>query len=154
MPGCRGIAVSGDARATGSAVDWFHRAGSLPAAAKGRILMDTFKKVAMWTGIVVTGLLGIVLLGGGKVQSGTLLIFTAFAMAVPVRRHRLPRWVRIVLVCAVYGLVMLNISTTELPDPSMVRCGEYADWYTPTGIEFLDQVQYIFSGFLAQAAPS
>lgn len=154
VPGCRGIAVSVDARATGAAVDWSHRAGSLPAAAKGRILMDTFKKTAKWTGIVFTGLLGIVLLGGGKIQSGTLLVFTAFALAVPVRRRRLPLWVRIVLVCAVYGLVISNISTTELPDPSMTRCGEYADWYTPTGIEFVDQLQYIFSGFIAQAEPS
>ncbi|MDA1361745.1 hypothetical protein O1R50_19105 [Glycomyces luteolus] len=120
--------------------------------------MDTFKKTAMWTGIVITGLCGVVLLGGGKVQSGTLLTATAFILALPVKRHRLPLWARIGLICAVFGLVALNISTTELPGSAngmAAACGdEVADTYTPTGIEFVDQVSYIFAGFLAQAAPS
>ncbi|MFG3339956.1 hypothetical protein [Glycomyces sp. NPDC048151] len=119
--------------------------------------MDRFKKAARWAGIALTGIIGIILLGAGKVQSGTLLILTAFALAVPTRR-RPPLWVRIVLIAAIYGLVALNISTTSLPAPSngmTVACGEeYADWYTPTGIEFVDQLQYLLSGFLAQAAPS
>ncbi|MEU5155995.1 hypothetical protein [Glycomyces sp. NPDC021274] len=120
--------------------------------------MDTFKKTAMWTGIVVTGLCGIVLLGGGKVTAGTLLVATAFILALPVKRHRLPLWVRIALICVVFALVISNISTTEIPDPShgmVMACGdEVADTYSPTGIKFLDQVSYIFAGFLAQAAPS
>jgi hypothetical protein len=141
------------------AVRWtgFLRAGSLPAVAKGRILMGTFKKTAKWTVIVVTGLVGIVLLGGGKIQSGSLLIFAAFALAVP-KRHRLPLWVRIGLLCALYGMVAWNISTTEIPDPSdglRVSCGtEVADWDAPTGITLLDKAFYIFSTFAAQAAPS
>ncbi|THV40184.1 hypothetical protein [Glycomyces buryatensis] len=120
--------------------------------------MDTLKKIAMWTGIVITGLCGVVLLGGGKVGSGTLLIATTFIMVLPVRQHKLPRWARVGLICAVFGVVIWNISTTDLPDPSNVMvaaCGnEAADTYTPTGFKFWDQVTYIFSGFLAQAAPS
>lgn len=120
--------------------------------------MGTFKKTAMWTGIVVTGLCGVALLGGGKVMSGTLLIATAFIMVRPIRQLKLPRWARIGLLCAVFAVVAWNISTTELPDPSnsmVTACGnEVADTYTPTGLKFLDQVTYIFSSFLAQAAPS
>jgi ribose/xylose/arabinose/galactoside ABC-type transport system permease subunit len=118
--------------------------------------MDTLKKTAMWTGIVVTGLLGVVLLGGGKVSSGTLLVITAFVMSLPFWRHRLPLWVRIVLICAVFALVISNISTTDLPVASagMMTCSELAYTPTPTGFKFLDQVNYIFSSFLAQAAPS
>jgi len=120
--------------------------------------MDTFKTVAMWTGIVITGACGVVLLGGGKVMSGTLLIATAFILALSVRQHRLHRWVRVGLVCAVYGLVIWNISTTELPNSSNIMVAACSDesafTYTPTGFRFLDQVTYIFGHFLAQAAPS
>ncbi|SDE53412.1 hypothetical protein [Glycomyces harbinensis] len=120
--------------------------------------MDKFKTVAVWTGIVVIGLCGVVLLGGGKVMSGTLMVATAFILALPVKRHRLPRWVRVVLLGVVFAMVAWNISTTDLPDPShMMVAGcvdESASTYTRTGITFLDQVLYIFSGFLAQAAPS
>jgi hypothetical protein len=120
--------------------------------------MDNLKKTAMWTGIAVTGLCGVILLGGGKVQSGTLLIVMTFLMAMPGRQHRLPLWLRVGLICAVFGVVAWNISTTELPAPMNgmgMACGyETADFYSPTGIKFLDQVMYIFSGFVAQAAPS
>jgi hypothetical protein len=119
--------------------------------------MDKLKKTAMWTGIVVIGLCGVVLLGGGKVTSGTLMVTTAFLLVLPFGPRKLPRWLGVALLCAVFALVIWNISTTELPDPSrgMVACGnEVSELYSPTGIEFLDQVMYIFSGFLAQAAPS
>lgn len=120
--------------------------------------MGNFKKAAMWTGIVVTALCGVVLLGGGKVVSGTLLIATAFIMVRPIRRLKLPLWARIGLLCAVYGLVALNISTTDLPLSSngmVMACGsEAADGFTPTGIKFWDQVRWIFSSFLAQAESS
>jgi hypothetical protein len=120
--------------------------------------MDTLKKTAMWAGIVFTGSCGVVLLGGGKVTSGTLLVATAFIMVISIGRRKLPLWVRIALICAVYVLVIWNISTTELPASSngmVMSCvDEHADSFTPTGFEFWDQVRYIFSGFLAQAAPS
>lgn len=120
--------------------------------------MKHFKKTAMWTGIVLTGLFGVVLLGGGKVTSGTLLVATAFILALPVKRHRLPLWVRALLIGAVFALVMWNISTTEMPDPSrgtVMACGtETAFTQTLTGFGLLDKVVYIFNGFLAQAAPS
>ncbi|MBB5940195.1 hypothetical protein [Streptomyces zagrosensis] len=120
--------------------------------------MDNLKKIAMWTGIILTGLCGVMLLGGGKVMSGTLLIATAFIMVLPVRRPKVPRWARIGLICAVFGVVIWNISTTDLPNPSngmAMSCdNEHADTYTSTGFKFLDQVTYIFSDFLSQAAPS
>lgn len=116
--------------------------------------MDKLKKIAMWTGIVVIGACGVILLGGGKVMSGTLMVTTAFLLALPSGPRKLPLWVGIPLLCAVFALVALNISTTELPRPGMVACGdEVSELYSPTGIEFLDQVMYIFSGFLAQAEP-
>ncbi|THV24524.1 hypothetical protein [Glycomyces paridis] len=120
--------------------------------------MDTLKKTAKWTGIVAIGMCGVVLLGGGKVVSGTLLVATAFILALPVKRHRLPLWFRIALVFAVFALVAWNISTTDLPVQAsgmVTTCGnEAADGFTPTGFKFWDQVRYIFNGFLAQAAPS
>lgn len=120
--------------------------------------MHTFKKIAMWTGIVLTGLCGIVLLGGGKITSGTLLVVTAFVMALLVGRSKIPVWLRVVLLCAVFALVIWNISTTEIPDPSdpiAMGCGEeLAFEYEPSGVKFLDQVVRIFNAFLAQAAPS
>ncbi len=120
--------------------------------------MDTLKTVSMWTGIVITGLCGVVLLGGGKVMSGTLLVATAFILALPVRRHKLPLWARVGLICAVFAVVIWNISTTDLPDPSnamVAGCTDEAAFaYTPTGFRFLDQLTLIFSHFLAQAAPS
>ncbi|MEU6247842.1 hypothetical protein [Glycomyces sp. NPDC047010] len=119
--------------------------------------MGTFKKTAMWTGIVLTGLCGIVLLGGGKIVSGSLLIVTAFVMALLVGRSKIPVWLRAVILCAIFALVIWNISTTELPDPNdpiAMGCGELAFDYEPSGIKFLDQVVRIFNSFLAQAAPS
>lgn len=120
--------------------------------------MDIMKKVALRTGIVLTGLCGVVLLGGGKVMSGTLLIAMTFLMVLPVRWHKVPRWARAGLICAVFGVVMWNISTTELPDPSngmTAACAnESVGANTSTGLEFLDQLTHIFDGFLAQAAPS
>ncbi|GAA2127095.1 hypothetical protein [Glycomyces algeriensis] len=119
--------------------------------------MDKFKRIAMWTGIVLIGVCGVILLGGGKIVSGTLLVTTAFLMALPSGPRKLPLWIGIPVLCGVFALVAWNISTTELPDTShgMVMCGdEISDLYSPTGIEFVDQVMYIFSGFLAQAAPS
>jgi hypothetical protein len=119
--------------------------------------MDTLKKAAKWAIIVVTGLLGIILLGGGKIQSGTLMVFAAFALAVP-NRHRLPVWVRLGLLCALYALVTWNVSTTELPNDANDMWGscepEVAGFYAPTGIGLLDRAFYIFSVFVAQAAPS
>jgi hypothetical protein len=112
----------------------------------------------MWAAVVVTASCGVVLLGGGKVTSGTLLVATAFFLALPVRQHRIPRWVSVGLVCVVLALVVWNISTTELPPPSNAMVAGCADevafTYTPSGFKFLDQVTYIFSQFLAQAAPS
>jgi hypothetical protein len=117
--------------------------------------MDTLKKTLMWTGIVVTGLCGIVLLGGGKVTSGTLLIATTFGMMLPIGQ-RLPRWARIGLVCAVFGLVIWNISTTDLPAPGMAEActSGPADLPASTGVKFLDQVRDIFNGFVSQAESS
>ncbi|ACQ80224.1 hypothetical protein Bcav_1969 [Beutenbergia cavernae DSM 12333] len=120
--------------------------------------MHTLKTIATWTGITLTGLCGVVLLGGGKVTSGFLLVATAFVMVLPVVRGKLPLWARIGLICAVFGVVMLNISTTELPGSSngmvMACADESARTFTPTGFTFWDQVRYIFGSFLAQAAPS
>ncbi|NUQ91007.1 MAG: hypothetical protein HOQ43_21400 [Glycomyces artemisiae] len=120
--------------------------------------MGTFKKTAMWTGIVLTGLCGIVLLGGGKIGSGSLLIVTAFTMALLVGRSPVPVWLRVVLICAVFALVIANISTTQIPDPSdpfAMGCGEELAFdYEPSGFKFLDQVVRIFNTFLAEAAPS
>lgn len=118
--------------------------------------MENFKKISMWTGIVLTGMCGVVLLGAGKVNSGTLLIAMTFLMVRPIKRYTLPRWVKVGLICVVFAVVMWNISTTDLPHASnMEICGgEEARTYTSTGFKFLDQVLYIFSGFLAQASPS
>ncbi|GAB3764951.1 hypothetical protein [Microlunatus parietis] len=125
---------------------------------KEKALMETVKKIAAWTGIVLTGLSGIVLLGGGKVTSGALLIATSFILVRPIRRLALPGWARAGLICAVFAVVIWNISTTELPNPSndrAVSCArESAFAVTPTGFTFLDQVIYIVSTFVAQAAPS
>ncbi|GAA2273851.1 hypothetical protein GCM10009853_029650 [Glycomyces scopariae] len=115
--------------------------------------MDTLKKSAKWTGIVLIGLLGVVLLGGGKVTSGTLLVATAFIAALPVRRHRLPLWVRIALICAVFALVAWNISTTDLPGSGAMTCTENSETFAPTGVKFIDQFLHIVNGFIAQAAP-
>ncbi|GAB6937699.1 hypothetical protein ACQP60_05820 [Isoptericola variabilis] len=119
--------------------------------------MSTLKAVAGWAGIGVTGACGVVLLGGGKIWSGTLLIATTFLMVLPVWR-RVPRWARLALLVAVVALVVANISTTQLPGPStgmVTRCGdEEAATFTPTGIRFLDQLRYILGSFLTQAAPS
>lgn len=118
--------------------------------------MASIKKIAMWTGIALTGLCGIVLVGGGKIQSGALLIITAFVMTLLVGRNKLPIWARVVLLCAVYGVVIANISTTELPSASdgiTTQCSDTAP-VPSTGFRFLDQMLYIFNGFLSQAAPS
>lgn len=120
--------------------------------------METVRKTAIWTGIVLIGLCGIVLLGGGKIVSGTLLVITAFVMVLPIWRHTSLRWLMAVLTCAIFGLVIWNISTTDLPAPSdgmVVACTESAMEVPPsTGIKFFDQVAYIFSGFLSQAEGS
>jgi hypothetical protein len=117
--------------------------------------MNTLKKIAKWTGVVLIGACGVVLLGGGKITSGTLMIVTAFLLVVLAGKHLVPRWIGIVLVCAVLGLVAWNISTTDLPGEvsgNAMACTEVVD--TPeTGIKFLDQVLYIFGGFAAQAEP-
>lgn len=121
-------------------------------------MMGLLRKAAMWAGIALTGMCGIVLLGGGKIGSGILLIATTFIMALLVGRSRLPIWVRVVLLCAVFGVVLLNISTTEIPDPSdpiAMSCGEeLAFEYQPSGVKLLDQAVRIFNVFLAEAAPS
>lgn len=120
--------------------------------------MDTLKKIAMWTGIVLIGMCGVALLGGGKVMSGTLLIATSFAMTLPRMRRRIRPWGHAVLLCAVFGVVLWNISTTELPSSSnamVVACTDGpAETYTHTGFKLLDQVTYIFGNFLSQASPS
>lgn len=120
--------------------------------------MDNLKKMATWTGIVLTGLFGVVLLGAGKVASGTLLFATTFLMVLTVGRPRPPRWARVGLICAVFGFVIWNISTTDLPNShnemAMSCSNEHADTYTSTGFTFLDQVTYIFSSYLSQAAAS
>ncbi|MGP4110351.1 hypothetical protein ACTWP5_05470 [Streptomyces sp. 4N509B] len=121
-------------------------------------LMDNLRKTATRTGIALTGLCGVVLLGAGKVQSGTLLIATTFVMVLPVRRPRLPRWARVGLLCAVFVMVAWNISTTDLPTPPnelVTSCpNEHTETYTKTGFTFLDQVIYLFRSFLSQAEPS
>jgi hypothetical protein len=143
----------------GGALDWISRARPLPAATKGRKnMMSLLRKVAMWAGIALTGMCGVVLLGGGKIGSGILLIATTFIMALLVGRARLPIWVRVVVLCAVFGLVILNISTTEIPDPSdpiAMSCGEELAFdYQPSGVKLLDQAVRILNVFLAEAAPS
>ncbi|WP_112135824.1 hypothetical protein [Glycomyces dulcitolivorans] len=119
--------------------------------------MSTFRTVAMWTGVAVIASCGVILLGGGKVVSGALMIATAFTLALTVKRRGFSWWARVGLVCVVLALVAANISTTEIPDPSMAMaagCTETAFTATPTGFKFLDQVILIFNHFLAQAAPS
>lgn len=119
--------------------------------------MEIVRKTAVWTGIVLIGLCGIVLLGGGKIMSGTLLVITAFVMVLPIWRHRALRWSMAVLTGAIFGLVIWNISTTELPgrsDGMVVACTDSAVDVPSTGIEFFDQVAYIVSGFLSQAEGS
>ena len=120
--------------------------------------MHTLKKIAMWTGIVLTGMCGVVLLGGGKITSGALLVTTAFVMALLVGRNKVHVWIRVVLLCAIFGLVGWNISTTELPGSTegmVMVCGTERDEPRPsTGFKFLDQLIYIGDGFLSQAAPS
>ncbi|MFD7310663.1 hypothetical protein [Promicromonospora sp. NPDC059942] len=114
------------------------------------------RKIAMWAGTAVTGLCGIVLLGGGKIHSGTLLIVTAFVAVILVGRTRPPVWVRVVLLCAIYGAVIANISTTELPSSSDTKVIASSENVAPpsTGYRFLDQLIYISNNFLTQAAPS
>jgi len=119
--------------------------------------MDTFKKAAMWTVIVLAGLCGIVLLGGGKVVSGILLIATAFVIVLPISRRKLPQWARLVIVCAVFGVAIWNISTTDLPAPNgtVEACtSESTGAYTSTGFKFFDQVRDIFNSFVSQAEQS
>ena len=119
--------------------------------------MDTLRKAAAWTGIVLAGACGVVLLGGGKIGSGILLIATTFVMVLPAWR-RLPGWARASVLVAVLAVVAANVSTTPLPGSStglVTPCGdEAATTFTPTGIRFLDQLRYILDSFLTQAAPS
>lgn len=123
--------------------------------------MNTLKKTAIRTGIVLTGTCGVVLLGGGKIVSGTMLIATTFLMVSPLWRHRIPRWIHIALLCLVFGLVAWNISTTDLPGTSNVMvagaegCQQpHAEMFPRTGIRFVDQMALILAGFLDQAQPS
>ncbi|MFI5622356.1 hypothetical protein ACIA03_02720 [Nocardioides sp. NPDC051685] len=120
--------------------------------------MDAFKKSAIWTGVVLTALCGIVLLGGGKIVSGTLLIATTFLMVSPLWRHKTPRWARVGLLCLVFGLVIWNISTTDLPGDSDMSTGMVTacpppdvDIFARTGVRFVDQAAHILSAFLDQA---
>ncbi|MER7557959.1 hypothetical protein ABTZ46_13520 [Nocardioides sp. NPDC126508] len=116
--------------------------------------MENVKKIALWTGIVFTGLCGIVLLGGGKIVSGSTLVTLTFVMLLPAWR-RIPLWGRAGLICVLFALVCWNISTTEIPDPSndmVTVCSTDEDVSVPsTGFKFLDQVMLIFNGFTAQA---
>lgn len=117
--------------------------------------MHSFKRIATWTGIALTCACGIVLLGGGKIVSGTLLVITAFTMALLVGRNKIPVWARVVLLCAVFGLVTWNISTTELPAPSdgmVIACpGQTVEFHESTGFKFLDQLILISGSFIDQA---
>lgn len=119
--------------------------------------METAKKIAPWAGIVLTGLCGIVLLGGGKVMSGTMLTILTFFMLLPAWR-RVPLWGRAGLICFLFGVVIWNISTTDLPAPTngneMICTSEQPVTTPSTGIKFVDQVTYIFKGFMAQAESS
>ncbi|GAA1695719.1 hypothetical protein GCM10009830_49560 [Glycomyces endophyticus] len=120
--------------------------------------MDILKKTALWTGIVLLGMCGVVLLGGGKITSGILLIVVAFALVLTVGRRRLPLWGNVALtalVLVVLGLVAWNVSTTDLPPKGVeaaMACSEAVD-YPSTGVRLFDQAVYIFNGFAAQAAP-
>lgn len=121
--------------------------------------METVKKVALWAGIVLTGVCGIVLLGGGKIVSGTMLVTLTFVMLLPAWR-RISIWVRVGLIVVLFGLVTWNISTTDLRPPSdetTMNGGcvdEGADIFPITGIKFVDQVGQIVGGFITQAEPS
>lgn len=120
--------------------------------------METVKKIAMWAGIVFTGLCGIVLLGGGKIMSGTMLVTLTFVMLLPVWRRGVPLWARAGLICVLFGVVIWNISTTDLPAPSndmKVACTTDERATSPsTGFKFLDQVTHIFNSFTSQAESS
>lgn len=123
--------------------------------------MNTLKKTAIWTGIVLTGVCGVVLLGGGKIISGMLLIATTFLMVSSLWRRRIPLWVRVALLCVVFGLVGWNISTTDLPAPvdvstdmTTVCHAPHTDMFERTGVKFVDQMALILASFLDQAQPS
>lgn len=122
--------------------------------------MDNLKKTAVRTGIVLTGICGIVLLGGGKIMSGTMVIATTFLIVSPTWRNRFPRWARAGLLCVVFGLVIWNISTTDLPDLSNVSPDKagvclppHTEMFPRTGITFVDQLAVILAAFLEQAEP-
>lgn len=120
--------------------------------------MEIVKKMAVWAGVVFTGLCGIVLLGGGKITSGTMLVTLTFVMLLPFWRRTVPLWARAGLICVLFGVVIWNISTTDLPAPSNdmeVACTADQRVSTPsTGFKFLDQVTYIFNSFTSQAESS
>lgn len=120
--------------------------------------METVKKMAIGTGIALTGVCGIVLLGGGKIVSGTLLVVLTFVMLLPFWRRWVPLWARVGLVCVLFALVIWNISTTELPAPvnemEVGGCIEEGRTAPSTGFKFLDQVMLIVNSFIAQAEPS
>jgi hypothetical protein len=60
---------------------------------------------------------------------------------LPIGKSKLLKWGRLALVLVMLALVLWNISTTEY------TVFGYKDCYD-TGIKFLDQILYIFDGFL------
>jgi hypothetical protein len=98
-----------------------------------------FTKIMKWIGIILTGLSGVVWLGGNKIGAGFLLIFTMIFMVLPIKHNKTLRRIRIGFACLVFCLVIWNITQTEIPS-------DY-DGYS-TGIRFFDQVLLIFNGFL------
>ena len=121
----------------------------------------TFKKTMKWIGIILTGIWGIVWLGGDKITSGTLLVIVTIVMILPISQNKTLHWLRIGFICIVFCLVIWNITTTELPgdhffrptpffrpDPSAANPSEITEEGYSTGIRFFDQVIHIFKGFL------
>ncbi|WP_199615063.1 hypothetical protein [Paenibacillus alkalitolerans] len=117
----------------------------LKKAAKNLLKNKTMK----WIGIILTGLCGVVLLGGDKVTSGILLIVTMIIMLLPIKQNKILCWVRLGFVCVMFCLVIWNISTTELPGDrfAKIQNGPPNETYS-TGFRFLDQLIHIFKGFL------
>lgn len=109
-------------------------------------------KILKLVGIILTGLFGIIILGGDKVTSGILLIATMIFMLLPIKQSKILRLIRIGAVCVVFSLVLWNISATELPSDNPIM-GQPVDIPKPiitysTGVKFFDQLIHIFNGFL------
>lgn len=114
---------------------------------------EIVKMIFTRAGSILTGLLGIILFGGDKVASGSLLMITAVVLALPIRQNKALRLARAGFVCLVIAVVIWNISTTQVPgDPGVFMVQGYSP--SPdgiayrTGFRFLDQLVYIFEGFL------